>query len=399
MDKKEIIIKHSLKKVVSTFFNCGLFFIFSLIIPKNKNLYLYGGIRNLYGGNSSYLFEEHIKLNKGKLYFCISKKSKFLKKKFKKNYSTIGSLKNFFLILRARYIFIEDGHLDINIVPLIGNFNIVNLWHGTPIKKISIDDSKSKISDKPISLLDKLNKLAILMKFKNYKFFSSPNKFTKKHFESAFLTKNVKVLGYPRNDYFFKNTKEIEDNILKEIGIFKSKKIFLYGPTWRDHNLNIKPFSNDFLKKLNIFLKNKNYHLLIQKHPNTKKILLEKFSNIIDISGKYEIQKILKLSDVYIGDYSSIYFDFGIQEKIMISYLYDLKEYNKKSRDFYFKIEEEIPSFKSYDENQLLKFIKNIKNLEKDKNYKKNIKLFNKKFNTVEDGNSSKRILKYLKIS
>ena len=386
-----------MKKKILIVLNLFFLFFLSFIIPKKKNLLLFGDGHKNFMGNSRYLFEYSIKYKHLKNYFIINNNSKYLEKKYTKNYIYENSIKTFWLILRAKYIFVNGVSGDVSFSHFLGRFNIINLWHGTPIKKIMFDDENCFLN-KPKNIKNYFMKFFSIIECKNFKLFIAPNKLTQKHFESAFLNKKIKILGYPRNDYFFKDTKIEELETLKNLKISNFKKIILYAPTFRDHKNNFKPFSENFLKELNKYFKNKNFILLINKHPFTKKIIEKNFSNIIDISNKFEIQKVLKISDIYIGDYSSIYFDFGIQNKIMISYLYDLKEYNKKERSFYFKIEEEVPSFKSYNEKELLILIKKINLLEKDKLYKKNILNFNMKFNTIENGNSSKNILKYLKI-
>ena len=376
--------------------NVIFLFLLSFIVPKNKNLFLFGDGHKNFMGNSRYLFE-YLKNNNKKsvAYFVISKNSKYKEEKYKNSYIKNNSIKAFWLILRSKYIFVNGVSGDVSISHFLGRFNIINLWHGTPIKKIMFDDNKCFLND-PKTLKGKIMRLFSLIECKSFKLIVASNELTKKHLQSAFLNKNVEVLGYPRNDYFFKSNEKEKMKILKKLNLENPKKIFLYAPTFRDFENNLKPFSDEFLKSLNTYLTNNNYFFLINKHPFTKNILLKKFSNIFEISDKIEIQKILMISDIHIGDYSSIYFDFAIQNKVIISYLYDIEKYKKKARDLYFEIEKEMPSFKSYKERELLKLIKNIKNLEKNKTYKKKIIEFNNKFNTIEDGNSSNRILNFL---
>ena len=70
--------------------------------------------------------------------------------------------------------------------------------------------------------------------------------------------------------------------------------------------------------------------------------------------------------------------------------MYDLKEYKNKLRDFYINLKE-LPGPIVENEKDLVKEIKSI-----DKNKKKyfnTYKKFNEKFNYLEDGNATERVV------
>ena len=82
------------------------------------------------------------------------------------------------------------------------------------------------------------------------------------------------------------------------------------------------------------------------------------------INPEYDPYPLLKLIDVLITDYSSIYFDFMLTNKPIIFFPYDLEEYLMKSREMYFDYEEFTPGNKVFIQEDLEKAL-----LETDKHH------------------------------
>jgi len=90
-------------------------------------------------------------------------------------------------------------------------------------------------------------------------------------------------------------------------------------------------------------------------------------------------------------DYSSVFFDFANLKKPMIFYMYDLDLYKGKLRDFYIDLKE-LPGPITETQTDLEKELENISNYEKE--YKDKYKKFNEKYNYLDDGNASYRVIK-----
>lgn len=76
-----------------------------------------------------------------------------------------------------------------------------------------------------------------------------------------------------------------------------------------------------------------------------------------NVSSYPNLNNLMIASDLLISDYSSIFFDYAIQEKPMLCYCYDYEKYAIK-RGMYFDIREWL-SYAS-DETELLNLIKNV---------------------------------------
>jgi CDP-glycerol glycerophosphotransferase (TagB/SpsB family) len=317
------------KQIMKHFFSI-IAFILSYIIPKKNNLYIFHWMRwNFFSWNSKAMFLFILKNKKDikPLYYINNQKiiNYLLSKEpsLQDNIIKWNTIKGFFNLFRAKYIFIDE-HISSLSYPnnLIWNFNIINLWHGDWIKDIRnvAKNLKTKFYFQFVKWL--FNKV--------YKFIITWSENIQKIFIEAFpLINKVYITWLPRNDVFFRNDLEIF-NVPEKFNLKKYNKVILYAPTHRSFWEVIKPFSDIFLEKLNLFLKEQNYIFLINKHRSAKKIITWNYSNIKDISDEiFDIQELLKYTDIMITDYSSIFVDFLLLDKPIIFYQYDKDEYIK----------------------------------------------------------------------
>ena len=274
----------------------------------------------------------------------------------------------------------------------------IQCWHGTPLKKLGYDITVEG-GNAMNSLKDIRKKYRI--DAKKYDYMVSPSKFCSEKFRSAFNLKkynkeNIIIEeGYPRNDFLINYTQKDVDRVRKDLNIPKNKKIILYAPTWRDnqHESGVgyvyEPEIN--FKKLQILF-GEDYILLFRSHYFIANYInLDEYKGFVyNVSQYDDINDLYIISDLLITDYSSVFFDYAILKRPIIFYMYDLKEYKNKLRDFYINLKE-LPGPIVENEKDLVKEIKSI-----DKNKKKyfnTYKKFNEKFNYLEDGNATERVV------
>lgn len=164
--------------------------------------------------------------------------------------------------------------------------------------------------------------------------------------------------------------------------------IILFSPTWRKFFKDLKSGSiyEDSIKKSEYYLRiksllnNKNLHKILEKY-NYKfiynihhtlvdlgidDILDNDYQNIIINKGQYNLNDLISRSNICITDYSSLFFDFLWQNKLVLNYIYDYEEFhtridNNKKKSRYFDLKKYNNMF--YDENLLIENLeKNIKN-------------------------------------
>ena len=365
-------------KIIINYIFVLISFFLSYIIPKKNNLYIFWSLHwRYYNWNTKFLYLYMKKNYKNYNVFFITKSKKIYKNN--NNLIYLYTIKGILLLFRAKYIFITHWISDISITNiLIWNFNIINLWHWEPLKKMWFSISNKK------TIYNFLLKLYIN---KMYKFTICCSDFSKKSLWEAFKTKNIIITGLPRNDFLISKIKKIKK---------KNKyKIILYAPTFRDWFDYINPFSIWFYKELNNFCIKNNIIFYIKLHPNTKYVLnlKEKFSNI-KIKDN-DIQELLLNTDILITDYSSLYIDFLLTKKPIIFYSYDLEKY-VNDRWFYIKYKKwVINKTLIYKEKDLINILNNYI-LFNDKDYIDEYNILLNFFHKYKDNNSCERILHYL---
>lgn len=274
----------------------------------------------------------------------------------------------------------------------------VQCWHGTPLKKLRYDIEATGAVLNSIKEIRKRNDIDA----KRFDYFLSPSKYCTEKFTSAF---NLKALGkeniiiekgYPRNDFLFNKTQEDIIKIKNKIGIPLDKKVIFYLPTFRDNQhtsgvgytykmeLDLDRFKEKFADK---------YVLLFSPHYFiANSIDLNKYEGfVINVARYDEINELYLVSDIIMTDYSSVFFDFANLRKPMLFYMYDYEIYQGQLRDFYISLDE-LPGPIAKNQDELEMYLENIEE-EFNKN-KEKYKKFNEKYNYLDDGNASERVIK-----
>lgn len=201
---------------------------------------------------------------------------------------------------------------------------IINLWHGVPLKKIALLDPNLKkaariyfkkvFSENYTCVLTTSHKLISLMA------------------ESFAINEDkIKVWGQPRNDGMFQpnDRDKILNNIYSDLPEYS--QTVLYAPTFRDYGqVQLFPFEDFDLEKMNAFLEEKKMLLFIRTHVKEQGSAAPYLGKRIRFLGNQEsedVTGILNIFDCLITDYSSIYIDYLLTDKPMIFLPYDRQQY------------------------------------------------------------------------
>lgn len=376
------IVKFIKKKVLGIFLIFEsvfslLFFAFSYVVPKKKDLVLFMG-RNYSG------FLDNIK------YMMIYLHDRGLDKKYKivfvgckdnvvdrlkdKGFNAISyyrfTPKVYALLLRAKVIISDNAHWTTN-NRYIAAFKAhkIQLWHGIGFKKIRLTDPKFA------------NKAAGIKGFFTYKlqgqlaiydlFLSTSDFYTKEVFYPSFYPREFFISGYPRNDVFLNEKEFSEDLVLinaDEDVFFKVKRLYrkgtkfvLYAPTFRKaKRYNIDKNNLDF-ERLSSFGEKNNIYFIFKLHPlPSYSIDFSQYSHILEYNNRSDVYPIFKYISLLITDYSSIYMDYLLLDRPILFYQYDYYYYTNSCRDIREDFMELSPGEKCFTQEELFASLREI---------------------------------------
>ncbi len=226
----------------------------------------------------------------------------------------------------------------------------LNTWHGSPIKKMGKDIAAGNQSfgKKGKNMVDVMN--------------------TQSYFEADIFSKCFGIprdhfleVGLPRNDELTAYTEEYRRSLKKKLNIPEGKKVLLYCPTFRefekDDSLGVV-----LAPPMNLYKWEKElgdqYVLLFRAHYEVSKVMditeNEFLKNMTDYPS---LNDLMIVSDVLISDYSSIFFDYSIMDKVMLHFTYDFNQYQQK-RGMYFDIRDYLNG--AAEEDALICHLKNM---------------------------------------
>lgn len=243
-----------------------------------------------------------------------------------KYYFTLAAL---FEVLRAKAIFFT--HATSDVMPMFYNkaTKRINLWHGTPIKKIALMDKK----------------LGVIIKFKYkiykffYTYFISNSEYYNKFYKEVFGLDNSKIkpFGLPRID-FLKDTNKFGNEFKNPFD--PSLTNYLYAPTFRDYEFSNPLLKENALREIDELLSSKKAKLYLKFHPLDYIPDISNYHNIFLLKNK-DIYEALPFIDGLITDYSSLLIDYmcAYPDRKISLYVPDLDEY-RKERDFLFDYED-----------------------------------------------------------
>jgi len=370
--------------------------ILSRIFPKDRGVWLFGSWSGTqYNDNSKYLFRYVNKYCPGvrAVWLTRSKDTLITIRNEGHECHLMYSPAGILATLRAYVAIISRAKaedLPIYISPY--TTKIVQLWHGTPLKKLGIDKENSTINNKngTATLLAKLiRRVFFPQSNNNYSIFIASSKETGRLLESAYghwmKPDAIKITGYPRNDALH--------------GKFSAgvTKRGIYLPTFRDWDRNGETLFNSYgfdAKKMDVALSKMDVKLDMKLHPetalpehvlsvlnNSQSITFVNYSDIYEHLGKY---------DFIITDYSSIYFDYLILDRPIIFAPFDLKQY-VSGRGLYFNYHDVTPGIKAYSWDDVLEEIEVVVGSVDD--FKGQREKINSRFNTYCDANSCQRVV------
>ncbi|MFZ3578966.1 CDP-glycerol glycerophosphotransferase family protein [Virgibacillus sp. DJP39] len=202
----------------------------------------------------------------------------------------------------------------------------IQLWHAVgALKQFGLSDTSSKTRSER-------SKARFRKVYSRFHFVAVGSEKMAAIFLNSFEITDDRILrtGIPRTDVFYDNKEkqEIYQKLKSYYPIISRKKVILYAPTYRDLELTNYQLQLD-VKLLHQKLAD-DYVLFVKLHPAVSYAFDEKYDEFVyDVSGYYDSNHLMLLSDLLISDYSSVPIEFSLLNKPMIFFAYDLHDYDR----------------------------------------------------------------------
>jgi len=247
------------------------------------------------------------------------------------------SREGFELALRAGVIAVTHGLGDVNRYAQRGAV-IVQLWHGSPLKKLNLD-SPSVLNLGPFGRVPGATAAMRAMYRAGTRSISvfpvACPEFVASMCTAFGLTpRKVLAIGEPRGDQLFAGTREelraasraLWEQTIPDLG---SRRLILQAPTWRDGEVDPTIPSPSDYRRIEEFCRRTDSILVIRPHP--KSVGDYHFTSdvvrVLDASVQPEIMPLLWGVDVLVTDYSSILFDYSVTGCPILYLAPDLEHY------------------------------------------------------------------------
>ncbi|MEU0780219.1 CDP-glycerol glycerophosphotransferase family protein [Streptomyces sp. NPDC006173] len=248
-------------------------------------------------------------------------------------HAVIGSRRSWEVLARAKYL-VNNANFADAVVKRPGSVH-VQTQHGTPLKKMGVDQSTYPVVAAATGSFTKL-----LSRVDRWDYNLSSNRHSTQMWERAFPGGYEALeYGYPRNDVYCTATAEDVARVRERLGVPEGRTALLYAPTHRDH-------SSGFESRLDLeaFCEavGEQFVVLLRAHYFYDEGSGRGSGRIIDVTGHRSSEDVCLAADALITDYSSIMFDYANLDRPVVVYADDWEVY-RETRGVYFDVMEEPP--------------------------------------------------------
>ncbi|MGY3746862.1 bifunctional glycosyltransferase/CDP-glycerol:glycerophosphate glycerophosphotransferase [Vagococcus salmoninarum] len=319
----------------------------NMVATEDKILML--GFDYDYKGNSRYLFEYL------KSYFS-TEQLKFVTtdERVPEDYRIEPRSKEFDVWLSTSKAIIAESWVPLDFY-IHDNQKLIQLWHGTPLKKLLFDSHEIEIVSANPS-----HKVRKKWDVNRWDYLLSDSPIATKKFKTAFSIEESDIIetGYSRNNWLLENKQntQLKSAIKEKLSVANEEIIILYAPTWRDYNYKTDERVMDYLldfSQLEKHLELPSNHVFLF-NPHDMDVDNDSTNNVNkkSIPKDVDTQELLLVADIVISDYSSIIFDCLYADVPFYLLMKDKQQY-AESRGIYDDLRIRLEKVTAYNEAEL----------------------------------------------
>jgi CDP-glycerol glycerophosphotransferase len=294
-----------------------------------------------------------------------------------------GSRRYYDVIARAHYL-VNNVNFPNDVVKRPGSVHVMT-HHGTPLKRMGLDEQLSPVS--------KMNFPALMRRCARWDYSVSANAHSTLVWERVYpLRYETLEVGYPRNDVLATATDDEVQRVRGELGIAPGKTAVLYAPTHRDYHAGFVPVLD--LAAVADAL-GPDYVVLARTHyfhgadPVLRRLHGE--GRIRDVSDHPSVEALCLAADVLMTDYSSIMFDYAVLDRPIVIHASDWDVY-RAIRGTYFDLLAEGPGVVTRTEAEVIEAFRSGRVW--DEEARRARTAFRTRFCALEDGHAAERVVR-----
>lgn len=343
----------------------------SYLMPRNRRKWVFGGLGN--DNNAAYLF------------IWLNENNRFgIKPVWLGTRDTVKKMRSLGYKAHTRYglpalwhsltsgVWLFTSYISELRTYAHGPALLVNLWHGVGIKSI-----ERKISSGPLAefYAEKswVHRMNHHDKFKRPDAILSTSPMMTAHFSQCFDVNPQKCIeaGYPRCEILIMSLPEVDAFVEKHFDsalrdnysrMRSYSHVVFYLPTWRDSGRDFIASGRMDFGRINAIMKEQNAVFVFKPHINTvmPDNLKRQYSNVMFLDPRTELYPLLRLADILVTDYSSVYYDYLLRpDGRTIFFIPDYEEYIGSERDLAFPFDENTSGVKAYSIEEFEKALEN----------------------------------------
>ncbi|MEA2215444.1 MAG: hypothetical protein QOK19_1005 [Solirubrobacteraceae bacterium] len=242
-----------------------------------------------------------------------------------------GSEDYYETIARARY-FVNNVPFPNHVVKREGSVHLMT-HHGTPLKKMGLDQRDSPVSGARIDFEGMMRRCS------RWDYSVSANPFSTLVWEHAYPLRYESLeTGYPRNDVLANATEEDVARARASLGVGPDETVVLYAPTHREYHDGYVPTLDlatvaEALGPDHVILSRAHY---FYEHAGRAD------GQVRDVSAHPSVEDLMLAANVLVTDYSSIMFDYAVLDRPIVIHAPDWEVY-RTLRGTYFDLMEQAP--------------------------------------------------------
>jgi CDP-glycerol glycerophosphotransferase (TagB/SpsB family) len=249
-------------------------------------------------------------------------------------------------LMRARQIFIKHSPTRNIVFPVSPRLhNIINLWHGVPLKRIGYAS---------LDMRDKLGRLS--KEHRKCRAVIAASSVDAMAMASAFYPlsyNDVWVTGLPRHDFITRPQDELPAHLREQSArleqLLDGRRLVLFVPTFRQAQEDAYyRFGQQELAWLSQWLERNRAVIGVREHmADQARVYRTALETIgaLNLSDTWfeDVEVLYRHASVLLTDYSSCFIDFMLTGRPAISFAYDFEQYVHGERGLFYEMEQVFP--------------------------------------------------------